>query len=50
MSSASDAATARSDALVLFGATGDLARKMLYPALYELAQSHKLPDTVVVSR
>jgi len=24
----------RSDALVLFGVTGDLARKMIFPALY----------------
>ncbi|HEX6335316.1 MAG TPA: glucose-6-phosphate dehydrogenase [Jiangellaceae bacterium] len=47
MSTPSGAATARSDALALFGATGDLARKMLYPALYQLAQSDNLPDTVV---
>ena len=26
----------RSDAIVLFGATGDLARKKLYPALYQM--------------
>jgi len=37
----------RSDALVLFGATGDLARKMLYPALHRLAQTGALPGTVV---
>jgi glucose-6-phosphate 1-dehydrogenase len=37
----------RSDALVLFGATGDLARKMLYPALHQLAQTRALPDKVV---
>lgn len=42
-----DAATGRSDALVLFGATGDLARKMLYPALYELARDGSLPPRVV---
>ncbi|HEX6235263.1 MAG TPA: glucose-6-phosphate dehydrogenase [Jiangellaceae bacterium] len=41
------AATGRSDALVLFGATGDLARKMLYPALYELARDGNLPPKVV---
>jgi glucose-6-phosphate 1-dehydrogenase len=29
--------TGRADALVLFGATGDLARKKLFPALYRLA-------------
>lgn len=37
----------RSDALVLFGATGDLARKKLYPALHELASTGALPDTVI---
>jgi glucose-6-phosphate 1-dehydrogenase len=37
----------RSDALVLFGATGDLARKKLYPALHHLARVHALPDTMV---
>ncbi|HUG41844.1 MAG TPA: glucose-6-phosphate dehydrogenase [Longimicrobiales bacterium] len=41
----------RSDALVLFGATGDLARKKLFPALYDLAQNDALPAVVVgVSR
>lgn len=37
----------RSDALVLFGATGDLARKKLYPALHHLSRAHDLPDIVV---
>jgi glucose-6-phosphate 1-dehydrogenase len=37
----------RSDALVLFGATGDLARKKLYPALQHLARTNALPETVV---
>jgi glucose-6-phosphate 1-dehydrogenase len=37
----------RSDAIVLFGATGDLARKKLYPALQQLARTDALPDTVV---
>jgi glucose-6-phosphate 1-dehydrogenase len=37
----------RSDALVLFGATGDLAKKKLYPALHHLARGHALPDRVV---
>ena len=37
----------RSDALVLFGATGDLARKMIFPALLRLAQTDALPATVV---
>ena len=31
----------RSDALVLFGATGDLAHKKIFPALYAMvAQGH----------
>ena len=37
----------RSDALILFGATGDLAKKKLYPALHQLALAHRLPDTVL---
>jgi len=37
----------RSDALVLFGATGDLAMKKLYPALHRLAAIGELPDTVI---
>jgi len=37
----------RSDALVLFGATGDLAKKKLFPALHELARAQALPDAVV---
>lgn len=37
----------RSDALVLFGATGDLAGKELYPALHHLARTDSLPNTVV---
>jgi glucose-6-phosphate 1-dehydrogenase len=35
------------DALVLFGATGDLAKKKLFPALYHLADSGKLTVPVV---
>jgi glucose-6-phosphate 1-dehydrogenase len=35
------------DALVLFGATGDLARKKICPALYHLAVDGKLPGRVV---
>ena len=34
-------------ALVLFGATGDLARKKLYPALQALARAGSLPDRVI---
>ena len=37
----------RSDALVLFGATGDLAKKKLFPALHHLARNDELPATVV---
>ncbi|WP_300014099.1 glucose-6-phosphate dehydrogenase [Pseudonocardia sp.] len=37
----------RSDALVLFGATGDLARKMVLPALYHLAEAGRLDIPVV---
>jgi len=36
-----------SDALVLFGATGDLAHKMVLPALYELARQHALDVPVI---
>jgi glucose-6-phosphate 1-dehydrogenase len=39
--------TERSDALVLFGATGDLAKKKLFPALHQLALSNELPGTVI---
>jgi glucose-6-phosphate 1-dehydrogenase len=35
------------DALVLFGATGDLARKKLFPALYHLAAARRLGVPVV---
>jgi hypothetical protein len=34
----------RADALVLFGATGDLARKKLFPALYHLAAAKQLDE------
>ena len=37
----------RGDALVLFGITGDLAKKMLLPALYELSLQGTLPDRVI---
>jgi glucose-6-phosphate 1-dehydrogenase len=35
------------EVLVLFGATGDLARKMLWPALYRLGERGKLTVPVV---
>ena len=37
----------RSDALVLFGATGDLAHKKIFPALYELVKGGALDVPVV---
>ncbi|WP_091126742.1 glucose-6-phosphate dehydrogenase [Nocardioides terrae] len=37
----------RSDALVLFGVSGDLAFKKLLPALYELARAGRLPPRIV---
>ncbi|HKA02934.1 MAG TPA: glucose-6-phosphate dehydrogenase [Acidimicrobiales bacterium] len=37
----------RADALVLFGATGDLARRKLFPALYQL-ERHKALDIAVI--
>ena len=38
---------ARSDALVLFGVTGDLAHKMIFPALYGLARRGALAVPVI---
>ena len=38
---------ARADPLVLFGATGDLVRKKLIPAIYELAAAGKLGIPVI---
>ena len=38
----------RSDAVVLFGATGDLAKKKLYPALYQMIVDGSLADGVPV--
>ena len=35
------------DALVLFGATGDLAKKKLFPALYSMAKHNSLNCDVV---
>jgi len=37
----------RSDALVFFGATGDLARKKIFPALYALARRNRLDMPVL---
>ena len=42
-----DSATGRSDALVLFGITGDLAYKKIFPALYALVRRNRLQVPVV---
>jgi glucose-6-phosphate 1-dehydrogenase len=39
--------TTRADAFVFFGATGDLARKMIFPALYRLVKAGRLDIPVV---
>jgi glucose-6-phosphate 1-dehydrogenase len=40
-------AASRSDALVLFGVTGDLAHKMIFPALYAMAKRGNLKIPVI---
>jgi glucose-6-phosphate 1-dehydrogenase len=40
-------ATASSDALVLFGVTGDLAHKMIFPALYAMVKRGTLKVPVI---
>ncbi|TAM95814.1 MAG: glucose-6-phosphate dehydrogenase [Rhizobiaceae bacterium] len=37
----------RSDALVLFGATGDLAHKKIFPALYKMVENGALKEPVI---
>lgn len=37
----------KSDALVLFGVTGDLARKMIFPALYEMSKNGTLTIPII---
>ena len=37
----------RSDALVLFGVTGDLAHKMIFPGLYAMAKPGTLKVPVI---
>ena len=39
--------TSRSDALVLFGVTGDLAHKMIFPALCAMAKRGALKVPVI---
>jgi len=48
MTSASSESVALSAALVVFGATGDLAHRKLYPALASLAEGGKLPRRLAV--
>jgi glucose-6-phosphate 1-dehydrogenase len=43
-----NAAAANSDAFVFFGATGDLARKKIFPALYALARRGGLNIPIIV--
>ena len=40
-------AASHSDALVLFGVTGDLAHKMIFPALYALAKRGDLKVPII---
>jgi glucose-6-phosphate 1-dehydrogenase len=40
-------ATSRSDALVIFGVTGDLAHKMIFPALYAMVKRGSLKVPVI---
>jgi len=40
-------AASRSDALVLFGVTGDLAHKMIFPALYAMVKRGVLTVPVI---
>ena len=40
-------ATSRSDALVIFGVTGDLAHKMIFPALYAMVKRGTLKVPVI---
>ena len=40
-------ATSRSDALVFFGVTGDLAHKMVFPALYAMAKRRALKVPII---
>ena len=40
-------AASRSDSLVLFGVTGDLAHKMIFPALYAMVKQGALKVPVI---
>lgn len=41
------AAETRSDVLVLFGATGDLAHKKIFPALYSMVERNHLKEPII---
>jgi glucose-6-phosphate 1-dehydrogenase len=47
MTSTTDSSPIRADALVMFGLTGDLGEKKLFPALYELAAAGRLGVPVI---
>ena len=47
MTSLATATPARSDALVVFGFTGDLANKKIFPALYAMARKGELDVPVI---
>ncbi|GAP21127.1 glucose-6-phosphate dehydrogenase [Leptolinea tardivitalis] len=40
--------SAGSTAFIIFGVTGDLTRRKLIPAIYELAAGHRLPDPFLI--
>lgn len=48
VSAPSRGAEPRADGLAIFGATGDLARRFLWPAVYELAARGALADVTIV--
>lgn len=47
MASTHEVFDGRTDAMVLFGATGDLAHKKIFPALYEIEADGKLDGPVI---
>jgi glucose-6-phosphate 1-dehydrogenase len=47
VSTSADASPARNDALVLYGATGDLAYKKIFPALHALVRRDRLKAPVI---
>ena len=43
-------ASSPADALVIFGVTGDLARKMIFPALYAMVKRGDLNRSLTLAR